>query len=126
VTYQLLRLDHVQLAIPPGTEEAADEFYVGVLGMEMIPKPPPVAARGGRWYVSGPITLHLGVDPEFRPSPKSHPALVVAGFDDLSARLAAAGLAVEPDVPLAGARRGYVTDPFGNRIELIETPSIGE
>jgi catechol 2,3-dioxygenase-like lactoylglutathione lyase family enzyme len=126
VAYQLLRLDHVQLAIPPGTEEQADEFYVGVLGMEMIPKPPPVAARGGRWYVAGPITLHLGVDAEFRPSPKCHPALVVAGFDALIAQLGEAGVAVEPDVPLSGARRGYVKDPFGNRIELIEALSSGE
>ncbi len=125
MTYQLLRLDHVQLAIPPGAEERADEFYVGVLGMEMVPKPPPVAARGGRWYIAGPVTLHLGVDPEFRPSPKSHPALVVSGFDDLTTQLAAAGLGVEPDVPLGGARRGYVTDPFGNRIELIEALPTG-
>jgi catechol 2,3-dioxygenase-like lactoylglutathione lyase family enzyme len=116
----LLRLDHVQLAMPAGREPEADAFYVGVLGMEMRPKPQAMAARGGRWYAAGEVSLHLGVDPDFHPARKAHPALVVDDLDALAASLADAGIALRPDTELAGVRRGFVDDPFGNRIELIE------
>lgn len=120
VAHRLVALDHVQLAMPAGGEERAEAFYGHLLGLVRQPKPEPLAARGGCWFSSGPVTLHLGVDPEFRPARKAHPALVVEDLDGLVDRLAAAGIPVRPDRDLPGVRRCYVDDPFGNRIELID------
>jgi catechol 2,3-dioxygenase-like lactoylglutathione lyase family enzyme len=116
-------LDHVQLAIPPGTEARCDEFYVGLLGFVMLPKPPVLALRGGRWYQRDDATLHLGVESEFRPATKAHPALVVEEYDELLHHLEAAGVTVLPDEDNPGVRRCYVDDPVGNRIELIDAVS---
>lgn len=113
-------LDHVQLAIPPGGEEAARGFYVGVLGMREVPKPAALAGRGGVWLEGGAARVHLGAEAEFRPARKAHPALRVDGLDALLARCEAAGVAVQRDVPLDGCRRAHVSDPFGNRVELVE------
>lgn len=113
-------IDHVQLAMPAGGEEAAEAFYAGLLGLERQPKPEPLASRGGCWFAAGPVALHLGVDAGFRPARKAHPALVVEDLDALVRRLGGAGVAVRPDEDLPGVRRCYVDDPFGNRIELID------
>ncbi|HET9077197.1 MAG TPA: VOC family protein [Acidimicrobiales bacterium] len=115
----MLALDHVQLAMPAGREADAEDFYVRVLGMEVVPKPEPLASRGGRWFVSGSVQIHLGVDPDFRPARKAHPAIVVDDLDGFVAGLAGSGTAWTDDRELPGVRRGYVADPFGNRIEVI-------
>jgi catechol 2,3-dioxygenase-like lactoylglutathione lyase family enzyme len=115
----IVALDHVQFTLPVGREDEADRFYVGLLGFETEEKPPVLAARGGRWYRSGPVRFHLGADGGFRPAVRAHPAFVVAGLDALVARLAEAGLGVEWDEEIPGERRCYVRDPFGNRLELI-------
>jgi len=120
VGHRLLAVDHVQLAMPPGGEAAARAFYAGVLGLEEQPKPPVLAARGGCWFSNGAVTLHLGVEEDFRPARKAHPALVVEDLDGLFRALEAAGCAVRPDDALPGVRRSYTDDPFGNRIELVE------
>lgn len=120
VAFRLSRLDHVQLAMPAGREAEGEAFYAGVLGMAVVPKPEPLAARGGRWFDGGAVVLHLGVDPAFRPATKAHPAIVVEDLDDLIARLAAAGVPVRWDTELPGSRRCYADDPFGNRLELID------
>jgi catechol 2,3-dioxygenase-like lactoylglutathione lyase family enzyme len=112
-------LDHVQFTLPPGGEEEADRFYVGVLGFETEEKPPVLAARGGRWYRSGPARFHLGADADFRPATRAHPAFAVDDLDALVARLAAAGREVEWDDLVPGVARCYVLDPFGNRLELV-------
>ena len=116
----LLAIDHVQLAMPagPDAERAAETFYGGLLGLTRMPKPPAQAARGGCWF-EGAVRLHLGVDPDFRPARKAHPALVVADLDALVADLEAHGHSFRADQELPGVRRGYVDDPFGNRLELI-------
>lgn len=113
-------LDHVQLAMPVGQEAAAREFYSCVLGLEEIPKPANLARRGGVWFAGGALRLHLGVEAEFRPARKAHPALLVRNLGALVAQLERAGVAVLRDEPLAGYDRVYVADPFGNRIELLE------
>jgi catechol 2,3-dioxygenase-like lactoylglutathione lyase family enzyme len=113
-------LHHVLVAMPAGGEAAARAFYGGLLGLVEVAKPADLAARGGAWFRSGTAELHLGVDDSFRPAAKAHPALVVAGLDDLCTRLRDAGVHAEPDGLLPGHRRAYVTDPFGNRIELVE------
>ena len=116
----VLTLHHVQLAMPPGGEERARAFYGGVLGLEELPKPPHLAVRGGCWFRLGDRELHLGVEPDFRPARKAHPAFLVAGLAALRRRLEAAGVAVWEDEPLPGYVRCYAADPFGNRLELLE------
>lgn len=117
----LFRLDHIQLAMPAGEERAARTFYVTVLGFEEVPKPPELAKRGGAWFRSGSANVHLGVDPEFVPANKAHPAFRCPTYDELIERLAAHGVPVSPDaLPFEGKRHCYIADPFGNRIELIE------
>ena len=115
----LTRIDHVQLAMPPGGEGAARGFYRDLLGMSEEAKPADLAARGGCWFRSGAVRVHLGVEADFRPARKAHPALRVEGFDALVAALDEAGCAVREDGDFEGAARVYVDDPFGNRLELI-------
>jgi catechol 2,3-dioxygenase-like lactoylglutathione lyase family enzyme len=118
--YALTGLDHVQLAIPAGGEDAARRFYVETLGLAEKPKPPLLAFRGGCWFDGPGLRLHLGVDVDFRPARKAHPALLVRGLAALRQRLQAAGYTTRDDEPLEGYERFYVDDPFGNRIELME------
>jgi catechol 2,3-dioxygenase-like lactoylglutathione lyase family enzyme len=115
----VLEIDHVQLAIPPHSEDQADAFYVSVLGFTSVPKPPVLAARGGRWYELGRLKVHLGVDASFAPSAKAHVAFRVTDYGELVTRLVAAGHEVEPGTEIPGVERSYTWDPFGNRLELI-------
>jgi len=118
----VIALDHVLLAAPPGCEEAARAFYSGILGLEAIPKAAGVAATGGAWFRCGGQELHVGVQGEgFAPARKGHPGLLVdgaGGLDRLAADLAQAGHPVSWDERIAGIRRFYTADPWGNRIEL--------
>ena len=118
-------IDHVQLAMPAGGEEAAVRFYQQLLGVPQVPKPAHLAARGGCWFEAGGLKIHLGVDAEFRPARKAHPALLVDDLDALIESLRAAGVPVTDDEPLDGYERVYVDDPFGNRIELMEPAIVG-
>ena len=113
----IVGLDHVQLAMPAGAEDTARAFYAGRLGLVELPKPEPLLSRGGCWFVVGSTQLHLGVEADFRPARKAHPALVVS---DLDRFVAAGGLDARWDDDLPGRRHCYVDDPFGNRIELID------
>ena len=119
MTTSMLRLDHVQIAIPAGAEAACRGFYVGVLGMTELAKPPELAKRGGIWVKSGAVEIHLGVEAEFRPARKAHPGIVVADIDGLAARLQAAGHAPLWDDAIPGVRRFFTADPLGNRLEFI-------
>jgi catechol 2,3-dioxygenase-like lactoylglutathione lyase family enzyme len=118
--FAVIGLHHVQLAMPPGGEAEAEAFYAGLLGFARIPKPEPMARRGGCWFSSGPAALHLGVEEEFRPAKKAHPALVVRGLAAAMATLAEAGVAVRPNTDQPEGAGCYIDDPFGNRIELID------
>jgi catechol 2,3-dioxygenase-like lactoylglutathione lyase family enzyme len=114
-------LDHLQLAMPRGEEAAARAFYGQLLGLPELPKPAPLAPRGGCWFaLPNGQALHLGVEEPFAPARKAHPAFVVADLDACEAALVAAGIAVTPDTSLPDVRRFYANDPFGNRIEFIE------
>lgn len=116
----ILALHHVQLAMPRGREAEARAFFVEVLGFREVPKPPHLAVRGGLWLTAGAADVHLGVEDDFRPALKAHPALLVADLPALRERCTAAGYEVTTDQPLEGYERVYVADPFGNRIELME------
>ncbi|MEV0225944.1 VOC family protein [Streptomyces sp. NPDC050704] len=116
----LTAVDHVQLAAPPGSEAALRAYYVDVLGMTELPKPPVLAARGGCWFRAGAVQLHLGIERDFRPAKKAHPGLRVTGIEVYAARLTACGAAVTWDDNLPGHRRFYSEDPVGNRLEFLE------
>jgi catechol 2,3-dioxygenase-like lactoylglutathione lyase family enzyme len=116
----LVGLHHVQLACPRGSEDVLRGFYGEVLGMTEVPKPPELAARGGAWFRSGGLELHLGVEDDFRPARKAHPGMLVEDLPAYAERLAARGVSVEWDDAFPGHRRCYVHDPHGNRLELLE------
>jgi catechol 2,3-dioxygenase-like lactoylglutathione lyase family enzyme len=118
--FQILGLDHVQLAMPAGQEHVARAFYSDVLGLIEEQKPANLSLRGGVWFRGGPVRLHLGVEAEFRAARKAHPALLVRGLAELGARCRAAGFEPIADEPLPGFDRFYIFDPFGNRLELLE------
>jgi catechol 2,3-dioxygenase-like lactoylglutathione lyase family enzyme len=117
----ILGLDHVQVAAPAGCEEEARRFYGELLGLEELPKPEALAGRGGVWFRVGGQELHVGVEAEFRPSLKAHPAFAVDDLGALRERLRAAGAETRDDVALPGvADRLHVDDPWGNRLELLQ------
>jgi catechol 2,3-dioxygenase-like lactoylglutathione lyase family enzyme len=118
--FAVIGLDHVQLAMPRGGEAAAEAFYSGLLGLTRLPKPEPQASRGGCWFASGSVALHLGVEEDFRPAKKAHPALLIQNLAGLTATLAEAAIAVSPNPDRPPGEGCYVDDPFGNRLELIE------
>jgi catechol 2,3-dioxygenase-like lactoylglutathione lyase family enzyme len=107
--------------MPAGEEARARAFYVGVLGMVDIEKPADLQARGGAWFMSGDVQLHLGVEADFIPAKKAHPALRCRDYSTLLQKLREAGVVVSSEAtPLRdGSEHAYINDPFGNRIELI-------
>jgi catechol 2,3-dioxygenase-like lactoylglutathione lyase family enzyme len=106
--------------MPPGEEDLARAFYVELLGLAEMPKPPHLAVRGGCWFEAPNVTVHLGVEQDFRPARKAHVAFRVDGARNLADAARAAGFEVVDDEPLAGFDRVYVYDAFGNRLELME------
>jgi catechol 2,3-dioxygenase-like lactoylglutathione lyase family enzyme len=117
----LLTIDHVLLAMPAGAEDKARAFYTGVLQLDEMVKPPGLALRGGAWFSNGKVTIHLGVEKDFRAARKAHPALVVRDLPGFVARAKAQGSEIAyDDEPIEGYDRCFVYDPFGNRLELME------
>jgi catechol 2,3-dioxygenase-like lactoylglutathione lyase family enzyme len=118
-------LHHLQLAIPAGSEDACREFYIGILGMTEVAKPPELAKKGGLWLRWDSLELHLGVEAEFRPARKAHPGIHVGALDALAAHLEASNVAIEWDDQFPGFRRFYVHDNNGNRLEFL-TEATGQ
>jgi catechol 2,3-dioxygenase-like lactoylglutathione lyase family enzyme len=117
------RLHHVQLAMPRGEESAARAFFVDVLGMIEVEKPPLLNPRGGAWFRAGDVELHLGIEDDFRPARRGHPGIIVTDLDQLVQRLNQAGQDVRWDGDFPGYRRVYARDPFGNRLEFLQPAS---
>ena len=120
----IIGIDHVQVAAPEGCEAEARRFYGGLLGLEEIPKPPVLTARGGVWYRVGANELHIGVALDFTPATKAHPAFRVStarGLERLADRLEAGGFAARWADPaeIPGTTRFFVDDPWGNRLEFV-------
>lgn len=115
-------IDHVQVAIPPGSEDVCRTFYADALGMAEIEKPLLLAARGGLWLAAGDRQLHLGVETDFRPARKAHPAFAVRDARRLAEKLVAAGHEVTWADEIPGVTRFHVHDPFGNRLEFVQAP----
>jgi catechol 2,3-dioxygenase-like lactoylglutathione lyase family enzyme len=116
----VVALNHIQLAMPKGEERAAEEFYCELLGFQRVSKPGHLEQRGGCWFTANGVNLHLGVDPQFVPARKAHPAFVVTSLAALKHRLEAAGTEIVWDTQISGFERFYVSDPFGNRLEFME------
>ena len=112
-------IDHVQIPIPIGGEDAARSFYGAVLGMSEIPKPDSLSDRGGVWFECGHQEVHCGVE-NATPDTRRHPALLTDDLDSLRMQLERAGFEVVFDREIPGYRRFYTRDPFGNRIELMQ------
>src|SRR5262249_26438186 len=112
-------IDHVQLAMPAGGEDAARRFYRDLLGMVEVLKPPELAKRGGAWFKSHGVEIHLGVEKDFRPAQKAHPAFRCSDYPGLTDKLRPAGVALTSDDSVPWVTRCHLHDPFGNRIELI-------
>jgi catechol 2,3-dioxygenase-like lactoylglutathione lyase family enzyme len=114
------RLDHILLAMPAGGESDARKFYQEILGIPEAMKPANLAARGGCWFEDGELKIHLGVEKNFAPARKAHPAFIVEDLAALTSALIKAGYPIAHDQPLEGYDRIFFDDPFGNRIELME------
>ncbi len=115
----IIGLDHIQIAIPEGGEDKARAFYADLLGMHEVPKPDNLSPSGC-WFERGGVDLHIGVDPDFVPARKAHPALLVDDLAGLRAKLEKAGIETSDDKPVEGYSRFFASDPFGNRIELMQ------
>ena len=113
-------LHHIQIAMPHGAEDDARNFYCGVLGFSEVEKPSALRGRGGVWFQIQNLRLHLGVEDPFVPPQKAHPGFRVGSLADAVAQLEAAGIAFQTDIDLPDIKRIYISDPFGNRIELLE------
>ena len=122
---KLVALHHIQLAMPVGEEDKARAFYAGLLLLQEVAKPAALAGRGGCWFESGTLRIHLGVETPFTAAKKAHPALEVSALDDWAKHLSDGGAPVLWDDDLAGYRRFYTADPFGNRIEVLEAVGAG-
>ena len=107
--------------MPHGAEDTARAFYRDLLGMIEVAKPPELAKRGGCWFESGSVQIHLGIEPDFRPARKAHPALRCRDYDGLTAHLRTRGVETKDDDTIPGVRRCHISDPFGNRIELVSS-----
>jgi catechol 2,3-dioxygenase-like lactoylglutathione lyase family enzyme len=116
----VLGLDHVQIAAPKGCEPAAREFFGNLLGLEEVEKPEPLRSRGGCWFQVATHQLHIGIEDDFRPATKAHPAFAVRDLDSLFAHLSQAGVPCTWDTSVPGLRRFYALDPWGNRLEFTE------
>lgn len=123
--HQAFAVHHVQLAMPPGGEPRARAFYGGILGLAEVPKPPALTRRGGVWFRSATLELHLGVEEGFRPARKAHPGILVTDLNALAARLSGHGITVRPDAGYPGYQRLCAEDPFGNRLEFLQGHAPG-
>jgi 8-oxo-dGTP pyrophosphatase MutT (NUDIX family) len=112
-------LDHFQLAIPPNTEDQARAFWIHIVGLVEVEKPPLLKARGGAHFESGDLSVHVGIETQFVPARKAHPALRVRDLDALALRLTNAGHPIRWSNEIPGTRRFHTDDPFGNRLEFI-------
>ena len=118
---KILSIEHVQIAMPEGQEDIARAFYINILGFTEIPKPAELAKRGGAWFESENVQLHIGVEKDFHPARKAHPAFIVDDLDAMLTKVQQAGYEWdESQPPLDGYKRAHIYDPFGNRIELME------
>ncbi|MDN4492743.1 VOC family protein [Ureibacillus aquaedulcis] len=120
MSFHFKTIDHIQLAAPKGSEEEARTFFNGILGLAEVEKPEELKKRGGVWFAFGNYQIHIGIEEPFSPAQKAHPAFEVENIEALKDHLKNYGIPIVEDNSLPGANRFYVSDPFGNRIEILE------
>ncbi|QDP40392.1 VOC family protein [Radiobacillus deserti] len=120
MAYHFTGLDHVQLAAPAGSEQAAIHFYHTILGLIELEKPEALKKNGGVWFQLGNQQLHIGIEDSFQPAKKAHPAFYVQQLEELRSHLSEHNIPFQNDDRLPGYDRFYVEDPFGNRLEFLE------
>ncbi|MBS4196518.1 VOC family protein [Lederbergia citri] len=120
MTFKFKAIDHIQLAAPKGGEEEARRFFNGILGLEEVEKPETLKKNGGVWFAYGNVQIHVGIEEPFSPAKKAHPAFEVENIEELKKHLLENNVDIIEDNRLPGANRFYVSDPFGNRIEVLE------
>jgi SAM-dependent methyltransferase len=115
-------IDHVQLAAPEGCETEARKFYAELLRWIEIPKPESLMKRGGVWFKCGVHQVHIGVQKDFVPATKAHPAFHVHQLDAMRDYLIEKNVQLNDDDVREneGVMRFYINDPFGNRLEFLE------
>ena len=113
-------LDHIQIAVPKGSEDTCRAFWHDVIGLDELEKPQALRARGGVWFALAGAELHLGVQTPFDPARKAHPGFRVTNIQGLAERLSAAGHITNWDDNIKGRLRFFSEDPFGNRLEFLE------
>jgi catechol 2,3-dioxygenase-like lactoylglutathione lyase family enzyme len=119
------RLNHVQLCIPPGADDAARDFYGRLLALREVEKPAALRENGGMWFEVAGIQLHLGVEPPAAQKTKRHPAFEVEDLPAVRRYLEGHGVPTRDEEEAAGYRRFSFFDPFGNRVELMERAARG-
>ncbi|TWT27517.1 VOC family protein [Planomicrobium sp. CPCC 101110] len=119
--FSIDKIDHIQVAAPSNSEQAAISFYNGILGMNQVEKPDALKGRGGVWFEFASYQLHVGVEEPFSAAKKAHPAFQVTGFEQLQKHLSASGIEVKNDDSIPGVLRFFIADPFGNRLEFLKS-----
>ena len=119
-----IRLQHVGVTFPPGSEDAIRSFYAGTIGLGEIPVPEAVADRGWIWFGTRDAGIELHFIPsELPPDPKRrhHFCLEVDDLAALRERLGSEGAEVrEPGGRIPGRERLFTRDPVGNLVELLQ------
>lgn len=120
MAFKFKKIDHIQLAAPQGSEGLARKFFKDILGFKEIEKPEELRKRGGVWFAFENVQIHVGIEEPFTPAKKAHPAFEVENIATLEEHLKNNGIEFIKDEMLPGAKRFYVFDPFGNRLEVLE------
>ncbi len=115
----ILKIHHVQLGMPAGGEDDARSFYRDLLEIHEKEKPSHLAKRGGVWFESGALKVHLCVEQEFRAAKKAHTCFEVSDLTEIATKLRNAGYDVLENNATKSAERFYTHDPFGNRLEFV-------
>jgi catechol 2,3-dioxygenase-like lactoylglutathione lyase family enzyme len=118
----IVGIDHAQITVRSEDVELARAFYCGLLGLREIEKPDSLRDRGGFWLEVGDRQVHVGVEEDVnRWATKAHIAYRVVDIDGWRDRLATAGFELSRGLAIAGYDRFEFRDPFGNRLELIQS-----
>ena len=116
-------IDHVALKVTPAQAEACAGFYE-LLGFARVEPPAGLGARA-IWLTRSGTTVHLlhtdndGVASDSSEPGGGHFAVVIDQYDATLGALAAAGVTIDERTPHWGSPRCYVSDPAGNKVELM-------
>jgi catechol 2,3-dioxygenase-like lactoylglutathione lyase family enzyme len=119
---EFIRVAHVQITIPTAQEHLAKEFYIQNLGLREIEKPASLQGRGGFWLEVGSIQIHVGTeDGVAREKTKAHISYVVSNLEAVREKLEREGFVISSGPEIPEFARFETRDPFGNRIEFMES-----